>query len=66
MSSGRGRLEGKALSRVSQREIDVHGVIGKHHARLRLIEGTGMEKRRHVVVDGLDVSADPAHHLADR
>ena len=55
MSSGGGRLERKALSRVGQREIDVPGVIGKCQARLGLIEGAGMEKRRHVGVDGLDV-----------
>src|SRR5208337_5285535 len=66
MSSGRRRLEWKASSRVGQREIDVHAVIRKHHARLRLIEDAGMEKRRHVAVDGLDVPADPPRHLADR
>ena len=59
-------LRTESLSRLGQREIDMHGVIGKHHARLRLIEDAGMKKRRHVAVDGLDVPADPARHLADR
>ena len=63
VSSGWGRLEWKALSRVGQREIDVHGVIRETPRLLRLIEDAGTSKRRHVAVDGLDVPADPARHL---
>jgi hypothetical protein len=36
----------------------MHSVIRKHHARLRLIEDAGLEKRRHVAMDGLDVERD--------
>ena len=37
----------------------MHGVIGKHNARLRLIEDAGLKKRGHVAMDRLHVSADP-------
>ena len=52
---GQRRVSRKGLSRLGQREIDMHGVIGKYDARLRLIEDAGMEKRRHVAVDGFDI-----------
>ena len=63
---GQRGLEGKASSRLGQGEIDMHGVIGKHHPRLRLIEDAGIKKRRYVAVDRFNIAADPARHLADR